>query len=374
MVEGIYLSLFVGPIVAVPAPRPVVEALTGVEVHAGVGEESGFQLSFAVAKDSPLQTVFLLTGGPTPLLRVVLVVSVRGVSEVIMDGVMTQHQLTPGSGGRPATLTISGCDITALMNLISFDGLPYPAMPVEVRVLAILAKYALLGMIPLVIPRLFPDVDNPLSRIHRHKGTDLEYLNALAAGAGYVFYVEPGPVPLTNTAYWGPQIRIGPIQPALTIDSDAHTNTEELSFTFRNDERELPILFVQEPISKIPIPVPIPNVSLLNPPLGLIPPLPRKIRILDGLAKKSIPEAILTGLATAAHSTDSIEGRGRVDVLRYGHVLKPRRLVGVRGAGRAFDGLYYVASVTHSIKRGEYKQAFRLVRDGLISTVPRVPV
>jgi hypothetical protein len=61
-------------------------------------------------------------------------------------------------------------------------------------------------------------------------------------------------------------------------------------------------------------------------------------------------------------------------VLRYGHVLKPRRLVGVRGAGQAFDGLYYVASVTHSIKRGEYKQAFRLVRDGLVSTVPRVPV
>ena len=79
--------------------------------------------------------VLAFTGGPTPLLRVVLVVSVRGVSEVIMDGVMTQHQITPGSGGQPATLTISGCDLTALMNLISFDGFPYPAMPVEARVL-----------------------------------------------------------------------------------------------------------------------------------------------------------------------------------------------------------------------------------------------
>jgi hypothetical protein len=374
MVEGIYLSLYVGPIVVVPAPRAVVEALTAIEVHAGVGEESGFQLTFAVAKDSPLQTVFLLTGGPTPLLRVVLVVSVRGVSEVIMDGVMTQHQITPGSGGQPATLTVSGCDLTALMNLISFDGFPYPAMPVEARVLLMIAKYALLGMIPLVIPRVVPDVDNPVSRIPRHKGTDLEYLNELATAAGYVFYVEPGPAPLTNVAYWGPQIRVGPVQPAMTVDSDAHTNVEQLSFTFRNDERELPILFVQEPITKLPIPIPIPDISLLNPPLGLIPPLPRKIRILGGLAKKSVPEAILFGLGEAARSTDSVSGQGRLDVLRYGHVLKPRRLVGVRGAGRAFDGLYYVASVTHSIKRGEYKQAFRLVRDGLISTVPRVPV
>ena len=61
-------------------------------------------------------------------------------------------------------------------------------------------------------------------------------------------------------------------------------------------------------------------------------------------------------------------------MLRYGRVLKARRLVGVRGAGTAFDGLYYVKSVTHSIKRGEYKQSFTLVRNGLISTLPAVPV
>ena len=33
----------------------------------------------------------------------------------------------------------------------------------------------------------------------------------------------------------------------------------------------------------------------------------------------------------------------------------------MRGAGPAFDGLYYVKSVTHDIKRGEYKQNFTLV-------------
>jgi hypothetical protein len=47
-------------------------------------------------------------------------------------------------------------------------------------------------------------------------------------------------------------------------------------------------------------------------------------------------------------------------------------LVGVRGAGLAYDGLYYVDSVTHNIKRGEYKQSFSLSRDGLISNTPRL--
>ncbi len=59
-------------------------------------------------------------------------------------------------------------------------------------------------------------------------------------------------------------------------------------------------------------------------------------------------------------------------MLRYGNLLSARGLVGVRGAGMAFDGLYYVSSVTHQLKRGEYKQSFTLSRNGLVSTVPEV--
>ena len=33
-------------------------------------------------------------------------------------------------------------------------------------------------------------------------------------------------------------------------------------------------------------------------------------------------------------------------MLRYGRVLKARQLVGVRGAGLAFDGLYYVSPIS----------------------------
>ena len=44
--------------------------------------------------------------------------------------------------------------------------------------------------------------------------------------------------------------------------------------------------------------------------------------------------------------------------------LRPRGLVGVRGAGYTHDGIWYVKRVTHTIKRGEYKQSFTLTRDG----------
>jgi hypothetical protein len=373
--DGIYLTLMVGPGVPIPVPQAVIEALTSVEVQVPEQGPSGFELKFAITKNSPLLTLFLLTGGAVPVpFRVVLIVTLNGIPTVVSDGIMTDHQIAPGSNGAPAILTIRGTDLTALMNLIPFDGFPYPALPPEVRVLFILAKYAVLGIIPLVIPPLVPDIDTPLDRIPRHKGTDLEYLKILADEAGYVFHIDPGPVPLTNTAYWGPEIKVGVPQPALTVDSDAVTNVEGLSFTFQNDRQVLPIVMVQNQLTKIPIPIPIPDVSLINPPLGALTPIPRRFEILTDTARLSIPQAILRGVGTGSRSADCVTGSGTLSVTRYGQILKARRLVGVRGAGDPFDGLYYVTSVTHSIKRGEYKQSFQLSRNGLLSTVPRVPV
>ena len=52
-------------------------------------------------------------------------------------------------------------------------------------------------------------------------------------------------------------------------------------------------------------------------------------------------------MAKASADADVVTGTGSLDVLRYGRVLQARQLVGVRGAGPAFDGLHYVDSVTH---------------------------
>jgi hypothetical protein len=189
-----------------------------------------------------------------------------------------------------------------------------------------------------------------------------------------VFYLEPGPEPATSKAYWGPEIRIGEPQPALSVNMDALSNVDELSFNFDKEKKTMPIVYFQELLSKAPIGLPIPDISPLNPPLGLVPPLPPQIVNLDDTAQKGPLGALMAGLAYAGQHSDSVFGQGRLDVARYGRLLKSRQLVGVRGAGLPFDGLYYVKSVSHDIKRGEYKQSFTLARNALISTVPTVPV
>jgi hypothetical protein len=225
-----------------------------------------------------------------------------------------------------------------------------------------------------VVPSLVPETPNPTEQIPVQRGTDLAYLRYLADRTGYVFTLIPGPAPGATFAYWGPYAKIGVPQPALTTDSDTLTNVERISFTVDTEHREQPVIFLQNRETKAIIPVPIPDISPLNPPLGLIAPPPKRIRNIRETAKLPMPQAVLLGMAKAAQSSDAVIAQGELDVLRYGRVLRSRRLVGVRGAGQAFDGLYFVQTVRHQIRRGAYTQQFTLVRNGLISTLPRIPV
>lgn len=375
MLKGMYMTLMIGPAVPVPVSQDVLDSLTSVQVVTSAGETaSGFELTFTLSNKSPLHTIFLLAGGASvPLVRVVIVMTINGTPEVLIDGVMTNHEVLPGNDAGHATLKVKGKDLTAVMDYIDFSGIPYPAMPAEARVLLILAKYAVFGIIPMVIPSVLIDIPIPTDRIHRQKGKDLPYIKQLADEVGYVFYLDPGPAPGSSIAYWGPEIKVGAPQPALNINMDAHTNVESLSFNFDAEHKEIPVVYIQNPETKVPFPLPIPDITPLSPPLGLVPPIPKGIHYITKTAKYSPVRGALIGMALAAKSADAVTATGTLDVLRYGRVLKARKLVGVRGAGLAFDGLYYVKSVTHSIKRGEYKQNFTLARNGLISTLPKVP-
>jgi hypothetical protein len=375
MFGGVNLTLMIGPAVPVPVSADVLNALDSVKVISNATGTSGFELVFKIGVRSPLQTLFLLAGGASiPLVRVVIAVTVSGQTSVLMDGVMTHHSVSPDAKDGVTTLTIGGEDLSRVMDYLDFSGIPFPAMPPEVQVLACLAKYALFGVAPMVIPSVLVDIPIPTVQIARQQGTDLKHIRRLADMVGYVFYVSPGPAVGSSVAYWGPEIKWGPVQPALAIDADAASNVDSVSFTFNNEERSLPILWIQEPITKAPIPIPIPDVNPLVPPLGAVPPIPKHFPFISGTAKLPPVRALLAGLAKSAQAADAVTATGSLDVLRYGQVLAARSLVGLRGAGTAFDGLWYVTSVTHELKRGEYKEQFTLSRDGLVSTLPSVAV
>jgi hypothetical protein len=376
MLKGIHLTLMIGPAVPIPAPQVVMDAITGVTVTSGK-DKSGFQLTFAVSKDSALLKTMLPAGYFDPMItRVLIVVTLNGFPNVLMDGIITRHELNPSSEPGQSTLTVTGEDLSVLMDVVEMPFMRYPGIPDIGKVYLILAKYAAFGCIPLAIPPIITDVPIPTNKIDIQQGTDLKYLKLLANSHGYTFYVEPGPLPGQSIAYWGPDIRIPVPQSALNINMDAHTNVDSLSFSLDGLAKKILVIGVLDPVTKkIPIPLVLPNVNILKPPLGARLTPPSKVEFPDwAFSDDSIPKTLDRALGALIRSSDSISASGSLDVTRYGKVLRNRLLVGVRGAGLAYDGLYYVNSVTHNIKHGEYKQSFQLSRDGLISITPKVPV
>jgi hypothetical protein len=370
---GIQLTLLIGAGMPVPALADVVNALDSVQVTSST-DTSAFQLSFKVGKKSTLLTTLLPSGYFDPIIiRVIIIVTVNGVPNVLMDGVVTRQELSPSNDVGKSTLTITGEDLSRMMDLVEMPFMRFPAMPVIAQVYAILAKYAVLGIVPIAIPPIVPDVTNPLDEIPSQNGTDLSYIKELAYKCGYVFYVEPGPAPGSSIAYFGPDIRIPAPQPALNVNMDALTNVESLSFSLDGTAKKIVVITIQDPITKkIWIPIPLPNINILRPPLGARPTVPSKLEFAEGTTKLSPTKAANFALRMLLTANDSVTASGSLDVLRYGRVLRSRMLAGVRGAGLAYDGLYYVNSVTHNIKHGEYKQSFNLSRDGLVSNTPSV--
>ncbi|BBL72816.1 hypothetical protein [Methylogaea oryzae] len=376
MLKGVHLTLLIGPAVPVPAPESVMNALQSVQVTSSK-DRSGFQIGFAVSKNSPLLTSMLPAGYFDPMVtRVVIVATVNGFPNVLMDGIVTRQELAPSNEPGQSTLTITGEDLSVLMDILEMPFMRYPAMPEVARIYVILAKYAVFGIVPIVIPPIPPDVPIPTNEIPTHmNGTDRGYIRRLAQDAGYVFYVEPGPAPGQSIAYFGPDIRIPVPQPALNVNMDAHTNVESLSFSLDGLAKKVVVFTIMDPVThKIPIPIPVPDISILRPPMGARLTPPAKIEFAKDGASQNPLKAAQKILGMMFEASDAISVSGSLDVLRYGQVLRSRMMVGVRGAGLAYDGLYYVNSVTHNIKRGEYKQSFQLSRDGLISNTPKVPV
>jgi hypothetical protein len=373
MLKGIHLTLMIGPAVPLPAPQSVIDAITSVQVNSGK-DRSGFQLTFSVSKNSPLLTTMLPAGYFDPMItRVIIIVTMGGFPNVIMDGIVTRQEVQPGNEPGQSTLTITGEDLSTLMDVVEVVR-PYPGMPDVAKIYAALAPYLAFGIVPVVIPPIISVIHIPTRQIESQiMTTDREYIKSLARRCGYVFYVEPGPLPGQSIAYFGPDIRIPVPQPALNVNMDAHTNVESLNFSLDGLAKKVRIYTIFDPITKkIPIPIPVPNINAFKPPLGLRPTPPAKIEFADDVAQLQPEEAARGILAFLMNNAEAISGNGSLEVLRYGHVLRARMMVGVRGAGLAYDGLYYVDSVTHNLKRGEYKQNFTLSRDGLISNTPRV--
>lgn len=373
---GVPLTLWIGPTVPVPPPPPVIEAVESVEVTASDSGRSGFQITFRVGRSQTDLLDYNLLTGPLlrPYSRVLLMVTFGGIPEVLMDGILTNHQLSPGQEPGTSTLTVTGEDVSVMMDLEEKSE-EHPAQPEMVIALKIIASYAQYGLIPMVIPPPTIDMPLPIERIPTQQGTDLEYLQQMARRFAYDFYVTPGPAPLTNTAYWGPPKRIGVPQSALSVNLGPHTNLD--SIDFQHDG--MAATFVEGAVQDRRLDQKVPvrtfastRIPLVREPAGLTQSHTR-VRRFRQTGLDTVQAFARAQAETDAASDRVVTANGQLDALRYQGLLKPRGLVGVRGVGDAHGGFYYVQHVTHRLREGSYTQSYTLTREGTGTISPVVP-
>lgn len=375
-VLGSYLSVLIGAGFPTLAPIELMESLESVSVQQADRGRNGFQMTFAAGRSGAsgaLDYPPLIRGLARPGNRVILIVSHAGRPNVVMDGIIASVQLSPSPDPAASKITVTGHDISVLMDLVELK-MPLPCPTTYSAINLVLAMFSAV-MAPVVIPPITDLPQTPLEQTPTLSGTPYAFVNGRASRHGYVFHVRNTPVPGANIGYWGPPVPEPVLQPALTFKMGAATNVGSIQFT--NDASGP--TFIYGMVHQEDAPVPVPIAGIPAPPImaavpayaGSLPYL--HVRRLSDDRGGSIPRAIGKASAEMFEANHgAVKASGELDVAQYGHVLKAREFVGVRGVGLTFDGVWYVSSVSHTITRGSYKQSFELQRDGTISNVPAV--
>jgi hypothetical protein len=376
---GIHLTLLIGPTLPVPAPITLTNNLLSVEVTNRDEGRDAFQVTFSVGRGGIADLLdYQILNNPLlrPFNRVIIVVTTGVMPQVLVDGIIMHQQLKPSNEPGMSTLTITGEDLSVLMDMEE-ETETFPNQPDYVIVLSKLASYGQYGIIPNVIPSPAIDVPLMVDWTPGKHATDYKYLQELAELNNYVFYIEPTPAPGITTAYWGPSKRAVPtgIQNSLCVNMGRETNV--ISISFENDVQKPYFLSGSFRDRDLDTTIPIETFASTLPPLSAeptwvvnYPNVERRKFQANGV---NALEALARAQAETDRSIDTVTATGEIDSLSYGGILRARNLVGLRGAGFSYDGLYYVKEVTHQIRLGEYRQSFTLTRDGLGSLTPVVP-
>ena len=280
------------------------------------------------------------------------------VPTVLFDGIVTETELTPGD--RPGSATFDGRPARTSPTSWTWRSATSstPALDDHLQVLA--DPGALRGArdpaagVPAAAtgPAAADRAD-----AHPARRPTCVHLAALAARNGYVAYVIPGPVPGASSFYWGPPVRVGLPQPALSVDLGAETNVVSAP-TFRTDARAPDAASTGERAGPAAPAEPCrcrpgPACGRRWPPCrcGRSDPTCARRRLRESGHRRRDRAGPGAGGQVDRAST-RWSARARLDGARYGAVLRPRGLVGVRGAGWSHDGLWYVRRVVHDLAPG----------------------
>jgi phage protein D len=289
----------------------------------------------------------------------------------IFDGYITGVEMQLGSDAGSAFLKVTGMDTSVLMSLEEKIA-SWPNMADSDIAQQIIGGYGATPQTDTTTP-VHQDTDTTILQ----RGSDLQFVRDLAEKNGFEFYFETDASSGTVTAYFQAPQLTGTPQPDLAINAGAQSNLKSFSARMTG-LRPLNVKIVQLDVS-----ADSPNTGqasstslkelgasdagmLVGGPLGSL------VRPQDAPAQMLLtapPTSDATELQNIAQAVRDeagwfITAQGEISSDAYQAVLRPHRLVLVKGAGKSFSGKYYVTAVAHEVKAdGSYTQKFEAIRN-----------
>lgn len=196
------------------------------------------------------------------------------------------------------------------------------------------------------------------------RGTDIQFLQSLAQRNGFECYVELNPESgKVEGHFHKPRLQQSP-QGVLTVNMGDATNVNSFQANFdmlqattakaanvdvhSSDQQSTDSDSAEDKSLGSASTVPADN--------------PRQV-LISGTGLADTGELQTAAQAEVDRSAFAITAEGEVNTVAYGDVLRAKRPVLVRGAGKQFSGLYYVQRVTHTFTGDGYTQHFSLKRN-----------
>ncbi len=196
------------------------------------------------------------------------------------------------------------------------------------------------------------------------RGTDIQFLQALAHRNGYECYVEMNPAKgVVEGHFHKPRLQQPP-QGVLSVNMGDATNVN--SFHARFDMLKPTTASAKNVDVHSKDAQSADSDSTADKSLGTTSTVStddsRQV-LLSGTGLSDTGELQTAAQAEVDRSSWAITAEGEVNTVAYGDVLRAKRPVMVRGAGLQFSGTYYVERVLHSFTGDGYSQQFSLRRN-----------
>jgi phage protein D len=279
-------------------------------------------------------------------------------TEVIFDGYISHVGVQTNATSANMTVDIRAVDASYHMNQVEhtriWRGKTYEKIAEE-----ILNEYRLKQFI--ATPPA--SAEAPLQVAQR--ATDHRFLRQLARRRGYEFYV------LGANVYFRPADLTTQPQKLIAIHFGNQTNCDDMQFDTDGTaltQAAVPYFDALEGRARTETstkstlaPLGSKSLSSLRAPVQM----PQCTRIARGLGFSSPAQAAEYADGMLRRNDWWVTARGSINGLRYGRVLRSRKLVTVKGAGPNLNGNYYVRKVQHSLTARTYQMQFELARNAL---------